>query len=325
MLQPSSATAPSQSPLPSPPGLRKRIPLPNLAKLIPAEHLLAFIQQTVVRLPQALQELTEDPASLVLQARVVGLLVGGMASTTGHRKCIFMGMTEGNVQRAEAYKSTFTITVPLHKTAKTFGAGKVCIRKDLFQLLRDFCETDVVLPFEERAKVSQAMAHDLQTARKCYVPEATAQQARGTALNILKSLMTSVNQTKEPMQTVEEADQQGQTQAQGILKDDLEVSTSSDDSEDEEGKTMDQETLAESEVSESADSSDFEDEGQVKEVMVQGQEQAQSESCSSEPDSNKQTMEETGQQERQDEGIPEKAMELDHKTSADYEVFSKTV
>lgn len=81
------------------------------AKLIPAENLLAFIQQTVVRLSQALQELIEDPASLVLLARVVGLLLGGMASTMGHRKYIFMGMTEGNVQREEAYKSTFTITV----------------------------------------------------------------------------------------------------------------------------------------------------------------------------------------------------------------------
>ena len=87
------------------------------AKLIPAENLLAFIQQTVVRLPQALQELIEDPASLVL---LVGSLVGGMASTTGHRKCIFMGMTEGNVQRAEAYKSTFTITVSISNAANAF-------------------------------------------------------------------------------------------------------------------------------------------------------------------------------------------------------------
>ena len=200
---------------------------------------------------------------------------------------------------------------------------KADLFSDIFYIYKALSlpQTDVVLPFEERAKVSQAMAHDLQTARKCYVPEATAQQARGTALNILKSLMTSVKQKseshfwcfldlvtiammsskclmnctekqlprhdvpEEPMQTMEEAGQQGQTQAQGILKDDLEVSTSSDDSEDEEGKTMDQETLAESEVSESADSCDFEDEGQVREVMVQGQEQAQSESCSSEPDS----------------------------------------
>ncbi|XP_048095872.1 uncharacterized protein LOC125292554 [Alosa alosa] len=61
-----------------------------------------------------------------------------MVATTGHRKCIFLGMTVGDVEKAEAYKGSFTITVPLHKTVKTFGAAKVCIGKDLFKNLKDF-------------------------------------------------------------------------------------------------------------------------------------------------------------------------------------------
>ncbi|XP_041965655.1 uncharacterized protein LOC121723726 isoform X2 [Alosa sapidissima] len=108
------------------------------AKIIPPEQLLAFIQQTNALLPENLKDLKDNPADPSRLHRVVGLLVGGMVATTGHRKCIFLGMTVGDVEKAEAYKGSFTITVPLHKTVKTFGAAKVCIGKDLFKNLKDF-------------------------------------------------------------------------------------------------------------------------------------------------------------------------------------------
>lgn len=96
-------------------------------------NLLAFIQQSNVMLPKALQDLSEDPANPVLLARVVGLLVGGMAARTGHRRCIFWGMTAGNVKMAEAYKGNFTIKVSISNVANECIQsscnlyGKICL------------------------------------------------------------------------------------------------------------------------------------------------------------------------------------------------------
>ncbi|KAG5263263.1 hypothetical protein AALO_G00284410 [Alosa alosa] len=86
---------------------------PNMAKLVQSEDLLNFIHMAEAALPQAIDDLTLNPGSSACLAKVAGLLVGAMVATTGHRKCVFLGMTTDDIMNAQPYKKSFTIRVSI--------------------------------------------------------------------------------------------------------------------------------------------------------------------------------------------------------------------
>lgn len=53
-----------------------------------------------------MRQLAEGPQSLAHKASMVGLLVGILAEVTGHRKCVFTGMTVREVMDAEPVKKS---------------------------------------------------------------------------------------------------------------------------------------------------------------------------------------------------------------------------
>lgn len=72
---------------------------------------MVFTKKADKALRGAISDLARDPKSLSHKAQVVGLLVGLMVVATGHRECVFMGMTSKEVKKAQAFKKTFLIEV----------------------------------------------------------------------------------------------------------------------------------------------------------------------------------------------------------------------
>lgn len=89
--------------------------------LLQSLHLLRFVEEGTLKLPEAMKFLTENITSLKALKQVVGLLVGVMAASTGHRRCIFLNMRPRDVMQAEKQKNTVTITV---STCLSWFSGK---------------------------------------------------------------------------------------------------------------------------------------------------------------------------------------------------------
>ncbi|XP_041939984.1 uncharacterized protein LOC121700828 [Alosa sapidissima] len=124
------------------------------AKLVQSEDLLNFIHMAEAALPQAIDDLTLNPGSSACLAKVAGLLVGAMVATTGHRKCVFLGMTTDDIMNAQPYKKSFTIRVAEHKTLEAFGPAMVSVSKYLMDRLRAFVCLRSTLPgFNKAPKV----------------------------------------------------------------------------------------------------------------------------------------------------------------------------
>lgn len=83
----------------------------STATLVTAEDILVFTKKADKALKGAICDLARDPKSSSHKAQVVGLLVGLMVVATGHRKCVFMGMTSKEVKKAQEFKKTFLIKV----------------------------------------------------------------------------------------------------------------------------------------------------------------------------------------------------------------------
>ena len=83
----------------------------STALLVKGEHIIAFMKTGEEKIRDALTDLAADPDSSSHLAHTVGLLVGMMAAATGHRKCVFLGMTVKDINSAQQYGSTFTFTV----------------------------------------------------------------------------------------------------------------------------------------------------------------------------------------------------------------------
>ncbi|KAG7219276.1 hypothetical protein INR49_019224 [Caranx melampygus] len=77
--------------------------------MVESKDLLSFTKLAEEGLELAIRDLTTDTSNKAYLTQVVGLLVGVMAVTTGHRKCVFLGMTMDDVLKAQEYKKTFTI------------------------------------------------------------------------------------------------------------------------------------------------------------------------------------------------------------------------
>lgn len=75
------------------------------------KDLLSFITLAEAALPQAMEDLKSNPTKASCLSNVVGLLVGSILCSTGHRKCVYVGMTLEDVEGAEAHKKTSTIRV----------------------------------------------------------------------------------------------------------------------------------------------------------------------------------------------------------------------
>lgn len=84
-------------------------PIFSTATLVKGRDMLAFTKLAERQLVVAIHDLATDPTNMNYLAHVVGLLVGVMVMATGHRKCVFLGMTIEEVLKAQEYKKTFTI------------------------------------------------------------------------------------------------------------------------------------------------------------------------------------------------------------------------
>ncbi|XP_040895124.1 uncharacterized protein LOC121182597 [Toxotes jaculatrix] len=169
------------------------------AKLMASKDILPFTKLAENGLELAIRDLSTDPSNMRYLAQAVGLLVGVVAATTGHRKCVFLGMTTDDVSKAQAYKKSFAIRVADHKTVETFGPAMVTVTKAMMghltrsgkemekmgvfftkawknfglpgaptlQDLRTAISTwvDSSLTSEETEKVNRSMCHDPKTAQ----------------------------------------------------------------------------------------------------------------------------------------------------------------
>lgn len=72
-----------------------------------AEDILVLTKKADKALRGAISDLARDLKSLSHKAQVVGLLVGLMVVATGHRECVFMGMTSKEVKKPRRSKRHF--------------------------------------------------------------------------------------------------------------------------------------------------------------------------------------------------------------------------
>lgn len=79
--------------------------------LIKSEHLLQFVEMGTAKVTEAIEHLGNTPKCQRALQRVVGLLVGIMATTSGHRRCVFLNMRPRDIMGAEKQKDTVTIAV----------------------------------------------------------------------------------------------------------------------------------------------------------------------------------------------------------------------
>lgn len=80
-------------------------------KLIQSVDLLKFVEIGTSKLAVAIDHLQRNLKSQQALQQVVGLLVGVMATSSGHRRCVFLNMRPMNVMTAEKGKDTVTISV----------------------------------------------------------------------------------------------------------------------------------------------------------------------------------------------------------------------
>ncbi|KAG7473187.1 hypothetical protein MATL_G00093020 [Megalops atlanticus] len=213
--------------------------------LIPSQALLEFYTRASSLLPGALNDLQADPGCPQNLRVCVGLLVGIMAVSTGHRKGVFSNMTPKDVRDARRHGNTAIISVSSHKTAAAFGKAKLPLSIQDWNALKGFLEiskslpgserrpktvffdqagkemtriglhftavwthlqlpgeptltdvrtaistyTDKALNPKDRERIASAMCRDVQTAKRFYVPEATAEEAAANRQCILKALL----------------------------------------------------------------------------------------------------------------------------------------
>lgn len=81
--------------------------------LVTPGQILAYLRAARKRIPKAITALEGDYNSSAKLGAVVGMMVGMMAVSTGHRKGVFLSLTEEEVRQALLYGKTYTIRVSL--------------------------------------------------------------------------------------------------------------------------------------------------------------------------------------------------------------------
>ncbi|XP_041918422.1 uncharacterized protein LOC121682370 [Alosa sapidissima] len=114
--------------------------------LIQSVDLLRFVEVGTKKLAEAIDHLAKNLTSQKALKQVVGLLVGVMATSSGHRRCVFLNMRPMNVMGAEKQKDTVTISVSDHKTSGSFGRAKLTVTKELWGHLKQFLGLRPKLP-----------------------------------------------------------------------------------------------------------------------------------------------------------------------------------
>ncbi|MGL5484150.1 MAG: hypothetical protein ACRDC7_19880 [Aeromonas veronii] len=100
----------------------------NSARVISRESLCKFLKGARRKVPNLIKALAREPTHgimLLLQ----GMVAGYLSILTGHRRCVLINMTAGEVSRAGTTQDGFrVISVKHHKTAAFFGKAKIALR-----------------------------------------------------------------------------------------------------------------------------------------------------------------------------------------------------